>query len=108
MAKLKKGQVSATRAYEIADSLKGNASAARKSGYMYLSGGEKLKGTKKSTYVPGFGIQDSEGMKKIGSDMLKRADINSSKADRIKQAADKAVNKAIGRDIPLPPSDKLF
>jgi hypothetical protein len=87
MAKLfKKGQVSAKKAYQIADSLK-NVS------YTDHSISREYK---------------KEGNDKASAEWYRSAISAHQKSDRIKQAADNAVNKAKGRDIPLPPSDKLF
>lgn len=93
MAKLKLGQVTAKRAYEIADSL--HKKAQNQAGAMDFAV-QRLKSAK------------TPSEKSIASSILdglgKSSNYNYSKAERIKQAAD----KAMGRDMPLPSSDKLF
>ena len=83
MAKIfKKGQISATRAYQLADSL-----------------------TKKAQLQAG--ATDYKDVK-YPKELLKNSEANYQKAERLKSLADKAMNKAKGRDVPLPSSDKLF
>lgn len=84
MAKqFKKGQVSATRAYQIADSL-----------------------TKKAQLQAG--ATDYKGAK-FPKQLLSSSEANYQKAERIRSAADKAMKKATaGRDTPLPSSDGII
>lgn len=98
MAKqFKKGQISATRAYEIADSLTKRAQL--KHGAIDFRAKE-LKNAKSSS--------EKSYIKNIMSSLWDSGEKDYNEASRLKSLADKAMNKAKGRDIPLPSSDKLF
>ena len=94
---MKPGQISAKRAYAIADSLD------KVSG---LAGvGSPLSSlNKKSTAA------DSAKAYKAGFARIEAAEKNKQSANRFRAAADQAMNKAnaAGRDTPLPSSEGLF
>lgn len=84
---LKKGQVTAKRAYDMADSLK-NVS------YTDHSISRQFK---------------KEGNNKAANEWYNSAISAHKKSDRLKSIADKAINKAAsGRDKPLPSSDGII
>ena len=98
MAKMKPGQISAKRAYAIADSLD------KLSG---LAGvGSPLSSlNKKSTAA------DSANAYKAGFARIEAAEKNKQSANKFRYAADAAMakaNAAVGRDTPLPSSEGLF
>lgn len=93
MAKLKLGQVTAKRAYEIADSL--HKKAQNQAGAMKFAMQRVESAKSNDEKAKAYSILDA---------LERGKDYHYSKADRIKQAAD----KAMGRDMPLPSSDKLF
>lgn len=115
MAKqFKKGQISATRAYEIADSLMKNANSTKRFALQQKSIGESaVKNKVGDKKIPVSDPRDvtTWGNTLSGKDRIKLAQklINQSKTDSTKSVLiKKAADKAIGRDIPLPSSDKLF
>lgn len=96
MAKFKKGQVSVTRAREMADSLKHEAfwdSKAAKE--LYFKGKSATNASDKQMY------------KRALDKSNKLVDYNRLKAERYENAANKAMAQA-GRDKPLPSSDGIL
>ncbi len=132
MGGLKKGQVTAKRAYEMADSLASSAAAAKSAGKIFMRGAEnvakreKKSGMKEVTTISSGGMfsdafknsktfNGSEEWKKHGQMFLNRAAHNSEKATRYRANADKAMAAAnaklkaqAGRDKPLPSSDGIL
>ncbi len=136
MGGLKKGQVTAKRAYEMADSLASSASSAKAAGNLFMNAAknvakrEKKTGMKEVTTIyPGGAtslsmpdaiknsktFNGSDDWKKHGQMFLNRATHNSEKATRYRANADKAMAAAnaklkaqAGRDKPLPSSDGIL
>jgi hypothetical protein len=100
MAKMKPGQISAKRAYEISDSLKKKANF---NGQWAMST-EKLAAKEKNTTVKDILSKHStQTWREVGHDF--------EKSDRLKTRADAAMAKAkatAGRDVPLPSSEGIM
>jgi hypothetical protein len=112
MAKMKPGQISAKRAYEISDSLMTNSKSLKETAFdqMQMSKGIPYSKTgQKYQDVYGGGFSKTERIG-IANSMQKKASADSSKSVRLKSRADQAMNNAnaAGRDMPLPPSEGLF
>ncbi len=119
MTKLKPGQVTAKRAYEMADSLartskelsytskrlKDRATSSSEKKKEYL---RKNPSTLNLTGLPGEKVGSTitgvKQMKSTSDKYKKMADANMAKADRFTKAA----NAATGRDKPLPSSDGIL
>lgn len=124
MAKMKPGQISAKRAYELSDSLNNNAYVAKSVGKGYMKAADAMKkresksGMLESRIIVNSNkmgdfteLTGSEGVKSFATSLLNRASANSEKANRLKSRADAAMakaNAAVGRDVPLPSSEGLF
>jgi hypothetical protein len=102
MEKMKPGQISAKRAYEISDSLaKESQSSYRVADLYYNKANNKGK------------IMDMSptDLRYYAEKQVRSADYNSEKAKRLKTRADAAVAKAkatAGRDMPLPSSEGMM
>ena len=116
MAKMKPGQISAKRAYEISDSLMDRSNKLKEFASPQIRIG---KGTIKNgvfdkqvpVRFPGGPTLSGRDRLNIGQKALKQASADSSKSDRLKSRADAAMakaNAAAGRDTPLPSSEGLF
>jgi hypothetical protein len=133
---LKKGQVTAKRAYEMADSLMNNSS--RNKYYASEQKGVAESAIKRGNWPGGLGVgkpaqkisnKNTKFLSGVPSDepsgnplsynqriklsdkYLKQASADSTKAVRFRANADKAMaaaNKATGRDTPLPSSDGII
>jgi hypothetical protein len=124
MAKMKPGQISAKRAYEISDSLSKNANASKYAGNLYMKGANAMqkreeKSGKQETMIldpsrkigDAFELTGNKAVRAFGTSMLNRATANSEKATRLKTRADAAMakaNAAVGRDTPLPSSEGMM
>lgn len=96
MAKMKPGQVSVTRAREMADSLRHESFLDSKAAkYSYLKSKSATNASDKQMYKRALDINN------------KFADYNRGKAERYENAANKAMAQA-GRDKPLPSSDGIL
>lgn len=99
---MKPGQISAKRAYEVADSLaKESQSSYRVADLYYNKANNKGK------------IMDMSptDLRYYAEKQVRLADYNSEKSTRLKSRADAAMakaNAAAGRDTPLPSSEGLF
>ena len=102
MAKMKPGQISAKRAYEISDSLRKEAGSSYRVADLY----QKVANNKGK--IMDMGPAD---LIHYAEKQVRSADYNYSKANRLKSRADAAMakaNAAAGRDTPLPSSEGLF
>ena len=120
MAKMKPGQISAKRAYEISDSLMDNSKRLKEFAYPQIQIGKatiKNKVADKQVLLPGSytfnGPRTLSGRDRlnIGQKALNQASADSSKSVGLKSRADAAMakaNAAVGRDTPLPTSEGLF
>lgn len=100
MAKMKPGQISAKRAYEISDSLRKNADFDVK----WASSAEKIAAKEKDPYVKNI-------FSKHADQTWRQAGYNYEKSSRLTSRADAAMakaNAAVGRDTPLPSSDGIL
>jgi hypothetical protein len=100
MAKMKPGQISAKRAYEMSDALRKRADFDGK----WANGLATLAKTEPVTKV-------RESLLKSSAKSWKEYNHNYEKSDRLKTRADAAMakaNAAAGRDTPLPASEGLF
>lgn len=109
---MKPGQISAKRAYSLADSLMTNSKSLKETafdqiqmskGIPYNKNGQKYQ----DIYGGGFSKTERIG---IANSMQKKASADSSKSVRLKTRADQAMNKAnaAGRDMPLPSSEGMM
>jgi hypothetical protein len=99
MAKMKPGQISAKRAYEISDSLKSKA--------QYQAGAMDFAAKRlKSAKTP---IEKKQAGS-ILEGLSRSSEYNYQKSDRLKSRADQAMNNvnAAGRDTPLPSSEGMM
>jgi len=103
MAKIKPGQVSATRAYEIADSLMSSSKRLKESAYPQREIGKatiKNKVADKQVMLPNGDSLSGRDRLKIADRWLKQASADSTKSVMLKSRADVAMSKA-NRDYPL-------
>lgn len=112
MAKMKPGQITAKRAYEISDSLMSNSKSLKQTAFdqMQMSKGIPYNKTgQKYQDIYGGGFSKTERIG-IANSMQKKASADSSKSVRLKSRADQAMNNAnaAGRDVPLPSSEGLM
>lgn len=112
MAKMKPGQISAKRAYEMSDSLMNKSNSLKETAFdqMQMSKGipyNKTGGKYQDIYGGGFSKSERIG---IANRMQKQASADSSKSVRLKSRADQAMNNAnaVGRDVPLPSSEGIM
>lgn len=112
MAKMKPGQISAKRAYEVSDSLMGKSKSLKETAFdqMQMSKGipyNKTGQKYQDIYGGGFSKTERAG---IANRMQKQASADSTKAVRLKSRADQAMNNANakGRDMPLPSSEGMM
>jgi hypothetical protein len=120
MEKMKPGQISAKRAYEISDSLMDKSKKLKEFAYPQIRIGKATiknkvadKQVSSSTSNPKTWGNTLSGRDRlnIGQKALKEASADSSKAVRLKNRADAAVAKAkatAGRDMPLPSSEGMM
>lgn len=124
MTKFKKGQVSVTRAREMADSLMDKSKRLKDGGYAQLEmgkaaikngvGGKKLPADGGDINLLGRTLSGIDRYN-IGKKAIKQASADSTKAVRLRANADKAMAAAnaklkaqAGRDKPLPSSDGIL
>jgi hypothetical protein len=113
MAKIKPGQISAKRAYEISDSLMTNSKSLKETAFdqMQMSKGVPYNKTGQKyqdIYGGGFSKKERVG---IANSMQKKASADSAKSVGLKSRADAAMAKAnatAGRDTPLPSSEGMM
>jgi hypothetical protein len=119
MEKMKPGQISAKRAYEISDSLMDKSKKLKEFAYPQIRIGKATiknkvadKQVSSSTSNPKTWGNTLSGRDRlnIGQKALKEASADSSKAVRLKSRADQAMNNAnaAGRDVPLPSSEGMM
>ncbi len=119
MGGLKKGQVTAKRAYEMADSLMNLANRKKQAAYdqKYMGQGAVKNGKGDvQVLVNNFGgTLSGNDRLKIAEKFKKQASADSTKSVRLKANADKAMAAAnaklkaqAGRDKPLPSSDGIL
>ncbi len=109
MAKMKPGQVSAKRAYEISDSLMSNSNRLKKAAYPQIQigkgairnkvGGKQLRADYGDIKNLGKTLSGKDRLN-IGQNLLKKASADSTKSVMLKSRADAAMSKA-NRDYPL-------
>lgn len=122
---MKPGQISAKRAYEVADSLMDRSNSLKTAAYDQKMIGKgtvknKIADKQVSTFAfPTFDKPSSRGPAtlsgndrlKIADNLQKQASADSSKSVRLKSRADAAMakaNAAVGRDTPLPSSEGIM
>ena len=115
---MKPGQITAKRAYEVADSLMDRSKRLKESAYeqIYIGKGAIKNGVgdkqvriNTSDLSAPYSLSGRDRLN-IGQQRLKEASADSSKSVRLKSRADQAMNNAnaAGRDVPLPSSEGLM
>jgi hypothetical protein len=113
MAKIKPGQISAKRAYDISKSLMDNSKFLKEASFdqMQMSKGipyNKTGQKYQDIYGQVFSKTERAG---IANRMQKQASVDSAKSVGLKSRADAAMakaNAAVGRDTPLPSSEGMM
>lgn len=110
---MKPGQISATKAYAVSESLMKKSNSLKEAAFdqIQMSKGipyNKTGGKYQDIYGGGFSNAERIG---IANRMQNQASADSSKSVRLKSRADQAMakaNAAIGRDTPLPSSEGIM